>query len=413
MVHATGDKSVATAAPVHRGIELDLGRSTTSSTPAGGSPETASTTTQRSITTRPAPTITTTITAAPPVTTTTLLGVLTPGVHVLRPDGTGIARVSAVPGRFSWSPDGTSIVVVRDGALVVVAADGSAERVVATAGTGVYGPVWSPDGRRIAYGKDGGLSVVAADGSGAAAVVDPGARYPSWTPDNRLSAARSSGELVVYEGDTARVLAGDNFGAVAPDWSPDGRMVAYMSTRVMVVGADGTGGRALTDVCCASENVGSPLAWSPDGRSLAVIDIGNVRTIAVDGSPLATLSAASVPTWSPDGRRLAFIDQRATLVGGRLAMEVGWRLPTAAAAASCCPSRRRWPPWLFHGTAQSIASRFSSPLESLSRPEGDSATASAITLCGGRHLSPNFAEGAAGCNPSKTDLVNHVDEDTR
>lgn len=96
-----------------------------------------------------------------------------------------------------------------------------------------------------------------------------------------------------------------------------------MSDRVMVVGVDGTAGRAITGVCCASEYVGSPLAWSPDGRSLAVIDAGNVRTVAVDGSWLATLPAASVPTWSPDGRRLAFIDHRAALVGGQLAMEVG------------------------------------------------------------------------------------------
>lgn len=321
VVHATGDKVEATAARLHGGIEVDLGRSTTASTPTGGSPEMPSTTAQRSTTTRPA--TTTTTTAAPPAITTTLPGVLTPGVYVLRPDGSGLARVSAVPGRFSWSPDGRSIVVVREGALVVVAADGSAERVVTTAGTGVYGPVWSPDGSRIAFGKNGGLSVVAADGSGTATVVDPGARYPSWTPDSRLSAARSDGELVVYDGDMARVLTGDDFGAVAPEWSPDGRMVAYMSNRVMVVGADGTGGRALTEVCCASEYVGSPMAWSPDGRSLAVIDAANVRTVAVDGSPLATLPAASVPAWSPDGGRLAFIDQRTALVGGQVAMEVG------------------------------------------------------------------------------------------
>ena len=281
-----------------------------------------------------APRPTTTTTTFRPTTTTSVLplpvlplpapdAALTPGIYVMRPDGSGGVRVSDHPGLFSWSPDGRSIALVRDGNLVVASADGSGERALPSAGTGAYGPVWSSDGSRIAFGRDEDLWVVAADGSGSATLVDRQARLPSWAPDGRLSATRFNGELVVWDRDgTGRVLAVDNWGPVPAAWSSDGSTVAYMTNRIIAVSAEGTGGRALTPVCCATEFIGSPLAWSPDSRSLAYIDGGDAYTVAADGTPLARLDKATAPSWSPDGRRLAFLDHRAIRLDGQTSSDV-------------------------------------------------------------------------------------------
>lgn len=250
--------------------------------------------------------------------------VILPGIYVMRPDGSGGTRVSDQPGLFSWSPDGRSIALVRGGTLVVAAADGSGERPLPAAGTGVYGPAWSSDGSRIAFGRDEGLWIIAADGSGSATLIERQAAYPSWTPDGRLTATRFNGQLVVWERDgTARVLATDDFGSVQAAWSADGSTVAYLSNRITTVSADGTGRRALTPPCCGSESVASPLAWSPDSRSLAYIDGGNAYTVAADGTPLARLDKATAPSWSPDGRRVAFVDNRAIRLDGQTTCDVG------------------------------------------------------------------------------------------
>lgn len=265
-------------------------------------------------------------TALGPVTTTSVPDALVPGLYVMRPDGSDVVRVATGTRVFSWSPDGRSIAVDQGGTLRVVAADGSAGRTLAAAGTGIYAPVWSSDGSQIAFGRGAdGLLVVPADGSGGATLVDADAAYHSWTPDGRLSAIRNSTAPVVYERDgTSRVLATDAWGSVPPAWSPDGSRVAYLSNRIMMVAAAGSGARPLTEPCCGSEFAGSPLAWSPDGRRVAFIDGADVRAVAVDSGEVTTLVAkATTPAWSPDGLRLAFLDYSVTRADNLLNGEVG------------------------------------------------------------------------------------------
>ena len=53
-----------------------------------------------------------------------------------------------------WSPDGTEIAVAvgpfgGTGEIVVVKADGSGQRVLAT--DQAFNPTWSPDGKRVAF----------------------------------------------------------------------------------------------------------------------------------------------------------------------------------------------------------------------------------------------------------------------
>ena len=102
-----------------------------------------------------------------------------------------------------WSPDGTEIAVAVDwvfsgtGEIVVVKADGSGQRVLAT--DQAFNPTWSPDGKRIAFHRIVDESeyfqqrpctmrvwVINADGSGERRLeplVDGCVLPPIWSPD--------------------------------------------------------------------------------------------------------------------------------------------------------------------------------------------------------------------------------------
>jgi polyisoprenoid-binding protein YceI len=69
----------------------------------------------------------------------------------------------------AWSPDGRRIAYVKDGAVQVMRADGTAGRPL-TRGRKDAAPAWSPDGRRLSFVRDGNLYIARADGSGAACV---------------------------------------------------------------------------------------------------------------------------------------------------------------------------------------------------------------------------------------------------
>jgi Tol biopolymer transport system component len=100
---------------------------------------------------------------------------LTPGtyaVHIVRPDGTVVRTLerALVP---SWSPDGSRLAYVHQGArdvLRIAAADGSGARdVINWCCFGVSGPVgahWSPDGRLLAFAIADQIYVVRPDGTG-------------------------------------------------------------------------------------------------------------------------------------------------------------------------------------------------------------------------------------------------------
>jgi Tol biopolymer transport system component len=306
--------------------EIDERSTSTITVDAGAAPSTTPLPVGERSTTSARPRVSTTTTARPPASTTTTVkaaeGIDGPGMYVLAPDGTGVRKLASPWGMYSWSPDGSKLAVASGSTLRIVAVDGSGVTEIA-AGAGATLPAWSPDGTRIAFGRSGGTWVVRADGRGGATLVDPAGPVAGWTPDGRLVVITTpeSGwsEVVVHEKDGARrVIATDASAAVPPAPSPDGRMVAYLARAITVAAVDGSGSRAITGICCASESSTSPLAWSPDSGRVAYIHYGDVRVAAADGSGDRVLVPdSSAPAWSSDGR-LAVIDGSTTRPDGLL-----------------------------------------------------------------------------------------------
>jgi TolB protein len=76
-------------------------------------------------------------------------GRLRGGIYTVRPDGSGLERLTHRPGYDpDWSPSGHRLVFQRGRRILSVRADGSGRRLVVRRGAT---PVWSPDGRWIAF----------------------------------------------------------------------------------------------------------------------------------------------------------------------------------------------------------------------------------------------------------------------
>ena len=176
-------------------------------------------------------------------------------------------------------------------------------------------PAWSPDGRRLVVER---LSpsdargdpdphdvtrVVVLDVAGRRAREVATGRRPRWLPDGRLLVLQGS-RLVSLDraGHHRRVLMKGVSGAAEWDVSRDGR-IAVIGAGVRV--GDGGPARRITRV-----PVGE-VRWSPDGASLAAVAGGRVLLLDPAGEAparrLLTLSGRTLDrlAWSPDGRHLA------------------------------------------------------------------------------------------------------------
>jgi Tol biopolymer transport system component len=285
-----------------------------------------------------------------------------------------VAAVAAAP------PAAPATVVAREQLLAyeapdgihVVAADASADRLLAGTEPGDQNPEWSPHGDRVVLWTD-------AEGAGDIVVIDAGSGrrtrltdsaeqdvdtdwFPSWSPD---------GSTVVFNsdrdgGDGRTIYAVPAAGGPlrrlrrgwAPRFSPDGRLTFQLNGRLVTADADGHDRREFPR---RNGRSWAP-AWWPDGSALAFITnepftsapaqtsrnpTYEIARMDADGGGYRPLTANHVrdgdPAISPDGLTIAFDSGR-----------FGWsevllmdtrgrhqhRLTRELAGDACCPSWR-------------------------------------------------------------------------
>lgn len=253
-----------------------------------------------------------------------------------------------------WSPSGKWIAFERSQELWVMRANGSNARSLGPVNQGM-GPqlVWSPASDRLAYISDGGLTEVSASGSQHCQLVSPspdvnsGVQAIAWSPNGqqiayedlqrpgiraieqglwRVSVCHGIPKKVYLNKDpmaTQSYLAG---------WSPDGKSLLYWRGVMMSasMAADGgplmevpvAGGRPRSIVPSMLEYE-SFLAWSPNGRRLALIDGGGRDTGGNKQLAVTRVSgtihlltdahhAAVDPVWSPNARWIAVSSEPVT-----------------------------------------------------------------------------------------------------
>jgi Tol biopolymer transport system component len=204
-----------------------------------------------------------------------------------------------------WSPDGRRIAFTGNDGFMVEDADGRHRRLAARNryGDSTGAPTWSPDGRKLAYvacraaflsdpcehqyGFD--VYVIGLDGSDKHRVTQKAGfpQCPAWSSSGKL-AFNAADDLVaiVTKGGGLRTLHPGG----CPVWAPGGRRFAVATgTGAYVMNFDGSDRKQIS-VAPHSLAISTGLAWSPDGKWLAVVDGSDPRShlwvVRADGTGL-------------------------------------------------------------------------------------------------------------------------------
>lgn len=233
------------------------------------------------------------------------------------------------------APDGRSVLVIAsranrkdnrwDPELTLIDVASGAQRPMTFERRGVASPRWSPDGERIAFlanDKDAKrqIWIMPRAGGDARRVTDAtrGVQQFAWSPDGSQLAFVTADELPKNEdkNNLAYELGDDDY------LTREGAA----SSHVWVIGSNGGDARRVTNgpwslpVAHPPGPAPSPLAWSPNGKTLAItqrktahIGIPNQNRIALVDVASGSVTRVTTrdqdeaqPVFSPDGKSIAY-----------------------------------------------------------------------------------------------------------
>jgi TolB protein len=248
-------------------------------------------------------------------------------LFVVRPDGTGVRRLTHTPARNefgpTWNAAGTRIAMWRTpapfgpGSIWVMDADGSHQRRLTT-GVDARDPAWNPAGTRLVFSAPVGqhsdlFTLRASDGGGRKQLTTNGQDIePAWSADGRFVAFTRGDHITVLNLRTGhvRTLTHSTVYDHQVGWAPGSRRLVFERDfnrrfAICAIKIDGTGFKELT----GGPHFDVGPAFSPDGKLIAFgSDRGNpifhdIWVMRADGSNKHRLFdfsyANGFPDWQP------------------------------------------------------------------------------------------------------------------
>lgn len=229
----------------------------------------------------------------------------------------------------------TRILLVQNGRVYRVDADGADGVALTAAGPNAMSPTWMPGGGRLVYADQRVGQLYLQDlTSGRRETLPPTTTDQNFTPapspDGRtLVFARANDEGThLYAYNLAdhcclqRLTAGRFSDNLSPTFSPDGRRIAFVSTRagspqIYAMSADGTEQELFAPFDYGVTGSSYAPEWSSDGLHIVfhrdVAGTYQIFVMDVASRTVRQLTSAGRnedATWAPDGRHLAFVSSR-------------------------------------------------------------------------------------------------------
>ena len=235
--------------------------------------------------------------------------------------------------------------------LAVVDVATGAQRMLTADRRGVASPRWSPDGARIAFlanatpDKDAKrqLWIMSMGGGDARRLTDAakGVQQYAWSPDGATIAYVAADDVDRADKHNLSFEVGDDDFLTTSAPTP---------SHVWLVASDGggkprrlTSGEWSVPVAKPPGPAPSPLSWSPDGKSIAIVRLASAHTGNTDSAHLEIVDVATGatrrvtpagerethPVFSPDGTKIAYLHSRGD---ERLAETAVWIAPAAGGA---------------------------------------------------------------------------------